>query len=124
VALRQPFDAYFGLKEGLEGLLGRTVDLVVACTIKNPYRKASIEQDRGTVMRRDARAYLWDAVKAAEAVQTFIRSRSYDWCNIDVRWRQTILADRVALTAATSSRRRTCQWNWKGDALAARCGTD
>jgi uncharacterized protein len=44
-----PFDAYFGLKEGLEGLLGRTVDLVVAGTIRNPYRNASIEQDRETV---------------------------------------------------------------------------
>jgi uncharacterized protein with HEPN domain len=29
-------------------------------------------------MRRDARAYLWDAVKTAEAVQTFIRGKTYD----------------------------------------------
>jgi uncharacterized protein with HEPN domain len=29
-------------------------------------------------MRRDARAYLWDAVKATEAVQTFIRGKTYD----------------------------------------------
>jgi predicted nucleotidyltransferase len=26
-----------------------------------------------------------------------------DWRNVDVRWRQTILAERVALTEATSS---------------------
>jgi uncharacterized protein with HEPN domain len=29
-------------------------------------------------MRRDARAYLWDAVKALEAVQTFLREKTYD----------------------------------------------
>jgi uncharacterized protein with HEPN domain len=29
-------------------------------------------------MQRDARAFLWDAVKAAEAVQAFVRGRDYD----------------------------------------------
>jgi len=48
-----PFDAYFGLKEGLEGLLGRTVDLIMAGTIKNPYRKARIEQDRKARIEQD-----------------------------------------------------------------------
>ena len=43
------FDAYFGLKESLESLLSRRVDLVMAGTIANPYRKASIERDRETV---------------------------------------------------------------------------
>jgi predicted nucleotidyltransferase len=44
-----PFDAYFGLKEELEELLDRRVDLVMAGAVKNPYRRASIEQDRETV---------------------------------------------------------------------------
>jgi predicted nucleotidyltransferase len=44
-----PFDAYFDLKEELEGLLSRRVDLVMPGAIKNPYRKASIERDRETV---------------------------------------------------------------------------
>jgi uncharacterized protein len=34
---------YFGLKEGLEGLLGRKVDLVELSAVRNPYLKASIE---------------------------------------------------------------------------------
>ena len=29
-------------------------------------------------MRRDARRYLWDALKAAEAVQSFLRGRTYE----------------------------------------------
>ena len=29
-------------------------------------------------MRRDARCYLWDALKAAEAVQSFLRGRTYE----------------------------------------------
>jgi len=44
-----PFDAYFELKEELEALLGRNVDLVVDGTIKNPYRGASIERSREIV---------------------------------------------------------------------------
>ena len=39
-------DAYFGLLEALEGLLGRPVDLVVASAIKNPYFRQSVEQTK------------------------------------------------------------------------------
>jgi len=35
--LRERFDAYFGLKEGLEALFGRPVDLVSATPLRNPY---------------------------------------------------------------------------------------
>jgi predicted nucleotidyltransferase len=37
---------YFGLKEALEGLLGRPVDLVEPGAVRNPYLKASIEGSR------------------------------------------------------------------------------
>lgn len=39
-------DAYFGLLESLELLLGRPVDLVVASAIKNPYFRESVEQTK------------------------------------------------------------------------------
>ena len=45
-APQNPFDSYFGLKEGLEALLGRKVDLVELSAVRNPYLKASIEQNR------------------------------------------------------------------------------
>ena len=48
-APQHPFDAYFGLKEALEELLGRPVDLVEASAVRNPYLKASIEQSRENV---------------------------------------------------------------------------
>jgi hypothetical protein len=48
-ARQHPFDAYFGLKEELEALLGRKVDLVEASAVRNPYLKASIEQSRENV---------------------------------------------------------------------------
>lgn len=34
---------YFGLKEGLEALFGRPVDMVTAGAIRNPYFRQSIE---------------------------------------------------------------------------------
>lgn len=44
-----PFDTYFGLKEELEALFGRRVDLVELSAVRNPYLKASIEQSRENV---------------------------------------------------------------------------
>lgn len=37
------FDAYFELKEALEELLGRQVDLVMPSALKNPYFAASVK---------------------------------------------------------------------------------
>lgn len=43
------FDAYFGLKEELERLLGRPVDLVMPKSLENPYFAASVERSRRDV---------------------------------------------------------------------------
>jgi uncharacterized protein len=40
--LTSGFDAYFNLKEGLEALLGRPVDLVMSAALENPYFAACI----------------------------------------------------------------------------------
>lgn len=40
------FDAYFGLKEELERLVGRPVDLVTPKSLENPYFAASVERSR------------------------------------------------------------------------------
>ncbi len=42
-------DAYFGLKEGLEALVGRPVDLVMPEAVTNPYVRADIARHRTTV---------------------------------------------------------------------------
>jgi hypothetical protein len=39
-------DQYFGLKEELETLLDRRVDLIVTSAVKNPYIRKSIEETR------------------------------------------------------------------------------
>lgn len=41
--------AYFGLLEGLNGLFGRDIDLVVESSIDNPYFRESIERTRTPV---------------------------------------------------------------------------
>ena len=48
-APQHPFDSYFGLKEELEALFGRNVDLVELSAVRNPYLKASIEQSRENI---------------------------------------------------------------------------
>jgi uncharacterized protein len=42
-------DAYFGLREALEVLFGRDVDLVEAPAIRNPYVRADVERTRTLV---------------------------------------------------------------------------
>lgn len=37
---------YFGLKDDLEALFGRPVDLVMPGAVKNPYIRAAIDRDR------------------------------------------------------------------------------
>lgn len=41
-----PFEQYFGLKESLEALLGRPVDLVMAGAPQNPYFLHSLNESR------------------------------------------------------------------------------
>src|SRR5574337_177368 len=40
---------YFGLKESLEALFGRNVDLIEPGAVRNPYLKASVERSREPV---------------------------------------------------------------------------
>ena len=40
------FVRYFELKDGLENIFGRKVDVIQSGAVRNPYLRASIEQDR------------------------------------------------------------------------------
>lgn len=44
--------AYFGLLDGLEGLFGRSVDLVELRSVRNPYIRREIEDSQEAVYRR------------------------------------------------------------------------
>ena len=46
------FDAYFGLKEAIEALLGRPVDLVDPGALANPYFAEAVERTREPLYRR------------------------------------------------------------------------
>ncbi|WP_290650860.1 nucleotidyltransferase domain-containing protein [Aquisalimonas sp.] len=42
-------DAYFGLKEGIEALLEREIDLVTERSVNNPYLRREIERNNAIV---------------------------------------------------------------------------
>ncbi len=46
---RRALDSYFALKEALEALFGRAVDLVMPDAVTNPYVRAEIERSRVTL---------------------------------------------------------------------------
>ncbi len=70
-------DAYFGLKESLERLFGRSVDLVSPASIRNPWFRESVEETRSVLYARDARKYLFDIRQAAESTGQFVRDRAF-----------------------------------------------
>ncbi|MDX8032471.1 nucleotidyltransferase domain-containing protein [Lentzea sp. BCCO 10_0856] len=43
------FGTYFALKEGLERILGRPVDLVVSTSIRNPYFRQQVMETKETL---------------------------------------------------------------------------
>lgn len=43
------FNRFFDLKEGLESLFDRPVDVVIEASVTNPYFKASIDEKRRTL---------------------------------------------------------------------------
>jgi predicted nucleotidyltransferase len=43
------FNRYFDLKEGLEEILGRPVDVIIEDAVRNPYFRAGIERSRKNV---------------------------------------------------------------------------
>ncbi|MBM7770179.1 putative nucleotidyltransferase [Actinokineospora baliensis] len=43
------FDAFFSLKEGLEALLGRPVDVVTTAGLRNPYFRQQVLETRETL---------------------------------------------------------------------------
>ena len=45
-AKRRAFDNYFALREGLEALFGRTIDLVTADQLRNPHLIAELAASR------------------------------------------------------------------------------
>jgi predicted nucleotidyltransferase len=57
------FDRYFALKESLEALYGRPVDLVTAGSLRNPHFIAAVNETRRLVYAlEDAQAASWSTV--------------------------------------------------------------
>jgi hypothetical protein len=48
-APRPTLDEYFGLREQFEALFGRSVDLVMAGAVRNPYIRADMERSKELV---------------------------------------------------------------------------
>jgi uncharacterized protein len=48
-AKQDMYENFYGLREGLEALFGRPIDLLTTEQIKNPYLAASIDEDKWTV---------------------------------------------------------------------------
>jgi uncharacterized protein with HEPN domain/predicted nucleotidyltransferase len=81
---------FFGLKESLEKLFGRSVDLVEPGAIRNPYLKASIERSRESSLRRDPKSLLWDARDAAKAIADMTAGKSFSDFDSDLVLRSAV----------------------------------
>jgi uncharacterized protein with HEPN domain/predicted nucleotidyltransferase len=73
-------DAYFGLKEGLENLFGRPVDLVVQSAIRNPYFRRSVERTSAAGSRSmplEHKKYLYDIQQAGARIARFTDGKAF-----------------------------------------------
>lgn len=75
--------SYFALREALESLFQRKVDLLTEAALDNPYLRRRIDTERRrlypvAMMSNQAATLLWDAHRAAERIARFTAGRSYD----------------------------------------------
>lgn len=100
--------AYFDLQSELQALFGREVDLITHAAMKNPYLIESVNESRvplysdgeaataegqsvelpeaseGSAMpARESLKELWDAARAAEAIISFTRGKSFEQYQTD-----------------------------------------
>lgn len=64
------FDAYFGLKEDLEALLGRPVDLVAPAALENPYLAASVARSGRELYAAEADAIERESATLGDLIST------------------------------------------------------
>ena len=69
------FGTYFGLKEGLERILGSPVDVVSVTSIRNPYFRDQVMRTREPCMRPDPRKYLIPEISVGSAARSRAASR-------------------------------------------------
>lgn len=70
------FGTYFDLKEGLERILGRPVDLVSATSIRNPYFKQRVLDTRELLYAARRSCLPLGCLRAAELLSDFSKGRT------------------------------------------------
>jgi len=68
---------YFGLKESLESLYGRPVDLVEERAITNPYFLRSIRHPQGGDMQDHIRTFLYDISQGCRRLTAFTAGKTF-----------------------------------------------
>jgi hypothetical protein len=71
------FKTFFGLKESLEALFGRSVDLSRRARFAIPISKKASSALASPSLRRDRRSLLWDASNAATVIAGMTASKSF-----------------------------------------------
>lgn len=72
------FDKYFELKEQLEEIFKREVDLVVDRKFKNPVLREAIDRARIVIYERWNKKHLIDILQAAEEIQSFVFGMDFE----------------------------------------------
>ena len=70
-------DRYFELKEGLQALFDREVDVVIEESIRNPYFKQGVERNRKTSMQLEVKKYLFDILEATKDIEHYTSELGY-----------------------------------------------
>lgn len=82
-------ESYFGLREGLERLFGRAVDLVSVTSVPNPYFPRPCDADPGTAICSLIRG-IRDPLSAADLIRGFVEGRTFPDYQSDAMLRSAV----------------------------------
>ena len=71
-------ESYLGLRNDLEALFGRAVDLVMPTAIRNPYVRAAIDLTDNSSMQGEPAAFLWDVHEATLRIREFVAGHDFE----------------------------------------------
>jgi predicted nucleotidyltransferase len=71
-------ESYLGLRNDLEALFGRAVDLVMPTAIRNPYVRAASIVTGNSSMQREPAAFPWEVREATLRIREFVAGHDFN----------------------------------------------
>jgi predicted nucleotidyltransferase len=104
------FDRYFELKQCLERLFNRKVDVIEERAIKNPILKRVLREIGSKFMEHDPKGYIFDILQACKHIQQFTAGKSFDEYTGDILLKSAVERQFAIIGEALSRVKKRRAW--------------